>query len=413
MKKSELSDKQLEEWLSSMPKVKDYRDPRDIYQNISLKLTKRKKRMVWVMPTIAAATALILIFILASNQLFKTDSEQFALDSRGSNNKNAKVEEPQSLSDEMKKDNNEDITKKTGPEDNQNAPESLQNDKQLTFGSIQSDETEGTTAVYQADLADHDVITYAIPDENAQITVPVSVLIPKNEKSVLENWEKTMSEINEGEWGLGDFYPINGDVELNKEGNQLNIDVPSDHQYGMGSTSPDIFIDALQQLLDLLDMNKMTLSTEGNPGIDLGNYGPKTEITLEPQVNHAYYLLFPANRDEPFMVPSREKFDSVEKALLSMKKDMQPNLKASIPEHVEVNTNEASGDALIVNLDGNGQIQNNLESEWMIEAILLTAKSFNFKEVKFENTKVNQIGQFNLSENLEVPIAANKEYIKK
>ncbi|MED3563213.1 hypothetical protein P4447_12285, partial [Bacillus xiapuensis] len=61
MKKSEWSDKQLEDLLRQMPKIKDHRDPRDIYQNLSL---KKQKRPVWVIPVIASAAALLLIVIL-------------------------------------------------------------------------------------------------------------------------------------------------------------------------------------------------------------------------------------------------------------------------------------------------------------------------------------------------------------
>ncbi len=54
MKRSEWSDNELEELLRQMPKVKDHRDPRDIYQNISLKKRKTKS---WLLPGMAAAAA--------------------------------------------------------------------------------------------------------------------------------------------------------------------------------------------------------------------------------------------------------------------------------------------------------------------------------------------------------------------
>ena len=71
MKKSEWSDKQLEELLRQMPKIKDHRNPRDIYQNLSL---KRRKKPAWILPAIASAAAVLLIVILipkilVSNQI--------------------------------------------------------------------------------------------------------------------------------------------------------------------------------------------------------------------------------------------------------------------------------------------------------------------------------------------------------
>ncbi|WML30829.1 hypothetical protein RCG24_02660 [Neobacillus sp. OS1-32] len=61
MKKSEWSDREIEELLRKMPKIQDYRDPRDIYQNLSF---KRRKSPSWVLPSIAAAAALFLVLVL-------------------------------------------------------------------------------------------------------------------------------------------------------------------------------------------------------------------------------------------------------------------------------------------------------------------------------------------------------------
>lgn len=66
MKESKWSDEQLQELLSQMPKIKDSRDPKEIYQTIQIKMGKQKKR-TWVMPAAAAAAALLLLFILAPN----------------------------------------------------------------------------------------------------------------------------------------------------------------------------------------------------------------------------------------------------------------------------------------------------------------------------------------------------------
>lgn len=44
MKESKWSDEQLQELLSQLPKIKDDRDPRDIYQAIEIKMGKQKKQ---------------------------------------------------------------------------------------------------------------------------------------------------------------------------------------------------------------------------------------------------------------------------------------------------------------------------------------------------------------------------------
>lgn len=412
MKKSELSDKQLIEWLSNMPEVKDHRDPRDIYQNISLRLAKRKKRIVWIMPTIAAATAIILIFILASNQVINSDSKQIALKSENNVNKNERLDKATPVKEDLNQDNKKETqAEKVETAQDENKSDHVKGENRFAAGNIEMDELDGTTAVYREDLEDHDVLTYGIPDESAQVVVPVSVLVPKSGKSFLEKWKDTMSELKEKEWGLSDYYPINGNISLDEDDNQLNVDVPADQQYGMGSVAPILFKDVLLQLLNDMNLKKMNLSTEGTPGIHLGNLGDMTEITAEAKRNHAYYLFSPNNRTEPFMVPSAEEFDSIEQALVSMKQDANPDLKASIPEDIDVNSINTSGDSLIIKLRDSKELENNKRTLQMIEAILLTAKDFNYDKVKFENPPTEQIGKFQISKDLNVPVAANKEFI--
>lgn len=49
MKESKWSDEELQELLNQMPKIKDTRDPREIYQTIEIKMGKQKKR-TWILP---------------------------------------------------------------------------------------------------------------------------------------------------------------------------------------------------------------------------------------------------------------------------------------------------------------------------------------------------------------------------
>ncbi|MDV2887869.1 negative regulator of sigma-X activity, partial [Alkalihalophilus pseudofirmus] len=61
MKKSEWSDREIVRLLRQMPIIQDHRNPRDIYDNLSL---KKRKMFSWVLPSIATAAALFLFLIL-------------------------------------------------------------------------------------------------------------------------------------------------------------------------------------------------------------------------------------------------------------------------------------------------------------------------------------------------------------
>lgn len=80
MRKSEWSDEQLEKLLREMPKIEDNRDPRDIYQNISLRLSKRKQRS-WLIPSAATAAVILIVAVLSSNLLGENSSSEQSAES--------------------------------------------------------------------------------------------------------------------------------------------------------------------------------------------------------------------------------------------------------------------------------------------------------------------------------------------
>jgi len=60
VKKSGWSDHELEALLRRMPKILDYRDPHDIYQNIYL---RKRKTYVWALSGITAFAVVLFVII--------------------------------------------------------------------------------------------------------------------------------------------------------------------------------------------------------------------------------------------------------------------------------------------------------------------------------------------------------------
>ncbi|TFI49791.1 hypothetical protein E4O93_01000, partial [Diaphorobacter sp. DS2] len=84
------------------------------------------------------------------------------------------------------------------------------------------------------------------------------------------------------------------------------------------------------------------------------------------------------------------------------------NLQASIPDDVDFEIEEIKEGKLIIRFNNESEIIDNAPTLHAIEAILLTAKDFDFDTVKIENADVDKIGKFDLTEELKVPVAANK-----
>jgi len=66
---------------------------------------------------------------------------------------------------------------------------------------------------------------------------------------------------------------------------------------------------------------------------------------------------------------------------------------------------------LTLTFSKDSKINNDQSTIYTIEAILLTAKEFDYQAVKLENANIDKIGRFNLNEALRVPVAANKQIL--
>lgn len=405
MKKSDFSEKQLEQLLRDMPKIKDHRDPRDIYQNIAGSINRRKKK-AWIVPSIASVAALFILALLTSNFLgwntaMEDSSENRTASESRENMKMAEMEEtqPKSFSEE---------------EENMTLMEPEEGESEISIE--QSDFKEPYTALYESDADKEQVLTFHIPDQMVQNIVPVSVVVPKEDgKSIFQQFNETMSEINEEEWSLSEYYPLNAYMEMEYKPNVLNVDVPSDHVYGEGSTSEHVFTQVINETAKMLGVEKVTLSTEGNPGITFGNMGTIEELEINEDGKQAYYLYYPNQSvSKPYLVPYTETpLSDIEAAFQAMKGNIDSHgLTASIPSDFNVKEIDTSnGTLLIIRLDENASLKDNPMMIHTIEAILLTAKSFQFDKVKIESSTPLQIGKFVFNEEWDVPIAPNLKRI--
>src|SRR5690625_1938578 len=84
------------------------------------------------------------------------------------------------------------------------------------------------------------------------------------------------------------------------------------------------------------------------------------------------------------------------------------DITASIPSDIEYTVDPSDEDVLKLTFASDSIISDNRETKEMIEAILMTAKSFDFKQVEFDfDGDITQIDQFNLLEPIPVPDGAN------
>jgi len=410
VKKSQLSDKQLEEILGQMPKIKDHRDPRDIYQNIAHRVEKRKMP-TWAIPSAALAAVLFLAFILSPGLMDWNQSADKSIDSKSSTESNMATDMDTGQNDEVKDSTNqaEDKLKMDIPTENDNK------DNEFMAKAVENPYA-GLNALYEEELANQEseVLTYAIPDPNVQVLVPVTTVVPKEEgKPWIDSFTETMPKLKEEEWGLSEFYPVDASFSYDEETKSLNMDMKTDHPYQHGSVSSTMLIDAMSQNLSGQGIEKMTFTTEQKPGVDFGNYGilKDAPISTTSKEMRAYMFYQHDGSEQPLLVPTQEQFDSFILALEKMRGNIEElNLTASVPNEFQATTIEENEGGIKIILDNSKSLNNEFLPN--LEAILMTAKEFGYASVKLENTGTNQLGPFNLADPIPVPVAPNKKIVE-
>jgi hypothetical protein len=390
VKKSKWSDNQLEEVLRQMPKIKDHRDPQDIYQSLSSKI-KKQKRQSWIIPGFATAAAMLLLFILAPNLVsFQQESADKAVEEKADSG------EMRILMEDSGSSGSEVESKSKSNEDSNNKMSLMVADAK--------------TAVYEEEVGNRQVLTYWIPDPQVQFLVPISIIADKEKGLVwMDLFNKQMERLTEEEWGLSEYYPLKGRLSLGKDENTAVFDAEIDHLYGDGAASETSFINTIQRNMQSNSLiTRVEFTTNKQPGIMFGNHGNMTGIEINLPLNRAYFSYVPEGQDQLLLVPSVDTFNEIGSALEAMKHDVEIlGLKSSIPEDLLI-TSEVEEKTLVVTFENPSVLTDDEKTLHILESILLTAKDFGMETVSFENLPLKEIGGMDLSKEVKVPIAANE-----
>lgn len=377
----------IEHTLKKLPTIKDERTKEVVYNRVQAQMERKQKR-IWVLPSIASvlAVSLLLIISLSYSNFFDKENDGFQIASSPSS---------ESISSKEAKTNSHTMESTERNIDTQEKIEKV-----------------NANSIYKEEVGNKEILTYPIPDENVQVLVPVSVLVNNPEHlSKFDLYKQYIRDvINQTKWKLSNYLPLNpSKFTFDEEQSLVNVNV-DDNIINLGSHSEEFFQTLINQQLETIGADKIAFYTNGKAGVVLGNR-EETEITYKPLVNRAYFLLDNSNSEQDALyVPWEKPFDSINQALQAMKQNMETyGLSASIPTNInfEAITENSAENQLILYLTDESVLDDTEESIEAIECILLTAKEFNYESVRFENITEKSVGEFNLTDELEVPIAAN------
>ncbi|WP_078432746.1 hypothetical protein [Metabacillus halosaccharovorans] len=389
MKKREWNEEQLQQLLQQLPSVRDKQSKKELYQNIYYKNQYKKKRRIWVAPTVATI-AVLFILTLISPLLFQSitsTNEESAMDMAST-----------SSSESTKAENN-------SGQELQMAESSLAEDRDNENVENSRKEIEQETFVTDADNSAN-IITVGLTDESLQNIIPVSF----KEEAGKEELDQ-IETFNPDKFAekLGPLRIVLTNTDLEEENNdEIIINYKSDNGSITGSGSEVAYKESIIETFRWLGYKKANLFTNGVEGIEFSNYGQEEELEITETRNKAYLVYQYDESKAKLLVPSPESLPTIEEAIDIMKKGIdEQELKPSIQEHIgEINIKE-DGERLEIDFTQNANVENNEESIIMLESILLTAKDFGYKTVQFKGTKEKEIGVMDVSRPLEVPFSPN------
>ncbi|WP_096202022.1 GerMN domain-containing protein [Bacillus sp. FJAT-45350] len=374
-------EEKVEALLKQMPTLKDERSKEVILQNIKKRIDEgeqRKRNKSWMVPTLASAAAILLLIIILPSMIQNSEEALPAEDI-------AEVMEYRS----------QDVAITMADEDHENTT-AVMNETTYVGAVRESELLKGTQG-----------IPFVLTDRDARLVVPVTVIRESSLDEVAEI-ELLLTEFTGEIYGLnpsplmGATYSQSADEELT-----IIVDIRSD-AVPTGTADIEMFTQGIEETFAPLGYRKAEFTTDGQPGVQLGNYGEISVIELnrKPRGYYVYY----SDNGMPFLVPrarGTSEVGSIEETLELMKDgDYSLGYAPSIPAYIDIVEVAGEDDVVTINLTSHYPLDQ-IDGQIMIDAILLTANSYGIRTVMFEGLDLNVIGSYHMDEPIDTSIKVN------
>lgn len=361
MRKFQWNEEEMESLLKQMPPVKDRRSKAAIYEQLAhAKQPKRRGRIVPAVVSVAAAC----LFVLIGVSLYPS--------SPTNESKKAKPEMSMTMQ-----------AKEVAPNENR---------------TMQADEAPSFSRV----LMSGNAVVFGLPDASAQTVIPISIAV-EGQTPLNEQLEAAKAELV----NLGvDAKWLEGVTFMASRNNEWTVHLSGTHPvFSSGSTGEEMFLASIEETVRWMGGTSVQFFTDAKKGIDLPNTGHLETITIAKK-QRAYYLYAPKEGAPTLLAPSPQSFATIEKAFESMQA-VSGMFRPSIAKEVHIASVQSQHGDLVVQFTADSSFADSVSSQWMLEAILLTAKEFHFRSVTFTGGNVGNIGPYRWNEKIAVPVAPN------
>ncbi|MQR93871.1 GerMN domain-containing protein [Fictibacillus phosphorivorans] len=372
------NDEKIEQHLKHLPPIRDRQSKQELFlkvqANINYKDNKGKRLPSWSLPALATACALIIFGVFAPDLM-----------KNGVQMQNSKVAEK---SDKMEEKSLDDSADK-----NQNS-----------VGIMKA----GPSVAYHAPYLDKDLkamkkdwVTVGYLDDQAQLVIPVSFLTDQD--YYVNKVNKELKAFNSSDVGL-----MNSPLEkakITEEEETVIVDLPA----GAIKEAEEPLLKALITMTFANEGQKakVELRMDGEKGYEFPRFGTVSEWDLK--VPGAPHFRYDAPSTDAFIVSlyatgvdTKSMPKEFEDALEMMDDEQERGLKPLLPKNTVLGVKVLNKDDVEITFPDSIKLSaDDTEDLMMIDAILLTAESYGFESVKFNNTKLDSIGPYKLNEEIE------------
>jgi hypothetical protein len=369
------NDEKIEQHLKSLPPIKDRRSKQELYLKVQAKVhykdNKGKRLPTWSIPALATACALVLFGIFVPDIIKNGEKMENAKIAIEADKPSKDMDAASTLSDEG-------VSLKALPV--------------AYHGPIQEGSLEGTN---------QDWVTVGYLDDQAQLAIPVSFITQPNH--YLDKVNENLKKFDPKAAGLEES-PLNR-AKITEEEETVIIDWPADSIHE--AEEP-----LLKNLIALTFSNekqkyKVEFRTNGKEGYEFPNHGPVKNWNLE--VPGAPHFRYDAATTDAFIVSlfstgleTDEMPKNLDDALDVMDEEQERGLKPLLPKNLDLEVEVIGKHSVEITFpDTFKLLAENNEHLMMIDAILLTAESYDYDSIKLNNTGLDSIGPYQLDKPIE------------
>lgn len=375
--KTNHKDEQLIDTLKQLSQIEDQTDKDELFQRISTQMNNKKQRNHYKFWPIFSTVVVTLFILVMIPILLNLDMPE--------------TSDNDSTGDAVEESSQYDVAMNVEQSDVERNIEV--HDSQIESYVVQSIDEDST------------IIYGAVTDKQLQTVIPLSIIIPK-EVDLNTHYNQLDQYLDETGWGVNEYVLNNVQFDLDLASEEVNIQIPEDFSLGEGSSNPSMFEKTLSLMFTPYHIEKVVF----NDKIDLGSIGYVSELSLLKPEKQNYKVFQADEHRRKFLVPMKSEDYTIEEAFEDMKEGEEAfHIYATIPDDVEISL-EMSDRELIISLNDDDIFNDEQKATIMIEAILMTAKSFGYEFVTFSDVSVDQVGPYQLSESIPVPEAINPMY---